>query len=133
MNAQLRIENHLDARAARAQILASLREVASPDSDLSATELIVSELVGNAFKYGTGWVSLALEWEGERPVLHVCNGGSAFDLPAGLPEEPAAESGRGLFLVQSISLGLKIERVHDVNHVWAVLPVRLAKRSASRR
>jgi anti-sigma regulatory factor (Ser/Thr protein kinase) len=125
--AGVRVENHAEARAVRRQIVALLRAHAAPGSDLAATELIVSELVGNGLKYGTGWVALTLEWEDERAVLHVCDGGNAFEVPAGLPAEPSSESGRGLFLVQAISHGLDIQRIDDGNRVRVVLPVRRGK------
>ena len=127
LNVNLRIESPVQARAARAEIGASLRARAAADSDFAAAELIVSELVGNALKHGSGDVSLLLHWEEEWAILHVVSEGDPFDLPAGLPEEPSSESGRGLFLVAQISLGLQIEREGDANRVRVVLPVRNAK------
>lgn len=122
-DAEHRIETHADARDARSRIIAYLRAHSLPESDLTATELIVSELVGNALKHGTGWAALRLEWIRERAVLHVRNAGKAFALPARLPEEPSSESGRGLFLVASIAAGLRIEHHDSTNHVRVVLPI----------
>jgi anti-sigma regulatory factor (Ser/Thr protein kinase) len=127
LSVKLRIESHDDASAARAQVGAHLRERAAADSDFAAAELIVSELVGNALKHGDGEVSLALHWEDEWAILHVVSAGAPFDLPAGLPDEPSSESGRGLYLVAQISLGLQIEREAEANRVRAVLPVRNRK------
>ena len=128
---ELRIETHADARDARTRILAYLRAQSSPESDFTATELIVSELVGNALKHGTGWAALRLEWKGERAVLHVRNAGEAFEVPALLPKEPASENGRGLFLVASIAAGLRIDRRDATNHVRVVLPIYRVKPTSS--
>jgi anti-sigma regulatory factor (Ser/Thr protein kinase) len=127
-----RIETHADARDARARIVAYLRSQSLPESDFTATELIVSELVGNALKHGTGWAALRLEWNGERAVLHVRNAGEAFEVPARLPKEPASESGRGLFLVASIAAGLRIDHRDATNHVRVVLPIYRANPASSR-
>jgi anti-sigma regulatory factor (Ser/Thr protein kinase) len=127
LDSEFTIDTHADARAARTRIAAYLREQASSDSDLAATELIVSEIVGNALKHGAGGASLRLEWCDDRAILHVRNSGQAFEAPLGLPEEPSAETGRGLFLVRAISLGLRIERDCDMNHVHVILPVRRGK------
>lgn len=124
-NVELRIDGHDDARKARAQVVDFLCEHAAPASDLLATELIISELVGNALRHGSGCTTLEFEWnEEDFAVLHVCSRGEAFELPATLPVEPAAESGRGLFLVQAIALDLRIERRHGINRVRVVLPAR---------
>jgi anti-sigma regulatory factor (Ser/Thr protein kinase) len=128
LSVKLRIESHDDASAARAHVGAHLRERASADSDFLAAELIVSELVGNALKHGAdGGASLTLHWEDDWAVLHVVSAGAPFDLPAGLPDEPSSEGGRGLYLVAQIALGLQIVREADANRVRAVLPVRNRK------
>lgn len=129
LSGELPIATHADARAARARIVESVRANASADSDLVATELIVSELVGNALRHGTGRASLSLEWAGVRAILHVRNDGAPFAVPESLPLEPSSESGRGLFLVQTISEELQVECADGGNHVRVVLPVRRAEAS----
>jgi anti-sigma regulatory factor (Ser/Thr protein kinase) len=132
LNSELLIENHTDARAARARIVEYLRAQGAPESDFTAAELIVSELVGNALKHGTGWAAIRLEWNGERAVLHVRNAGDAFEVPTRLPKEPSSEGGRGLFLVASIAHGLRVEHRDAANHVQVVLPVCRTKPASSR-
>jgi serine phosphatase RsbU (regulator of sigma subunit)/anti-sigma regulatory factor (Ser/Thr protein kinase) len=80
-------------------------------ADLTACEVIFSELVGNVLRYAPGRLSLGLSTDARGLWLHVMDDGPGFE---GLPTLPAdlwSESGRGLFLVAALAEELHIARL----------------------
>jgi hypothetical protein len=58
-----------------------------------------------------------VDWCGKDPVVHVIDRGPAFDARTNLPDA-YSETGRGLFLIQSSSADVFVERIEDFgNHV----------------
>jgi serine phosphatase RsbU (regulator of sigma subunit)/anti-sigma regulatory factor (Ser/Thr protein kinase) len=112
------------ARRLKRALLWQLGEVASNESDLSAVELIVSELVGNVARHAPGHAEVTLVYNDGTAVLHVSDTGAPFQPRNGAPEV-YAEGGRGLFLVRSFSRDMKVERIENGNRVSVVLPVSL--------
>lgn len=64
-------------------------------------QLLVSELVTNAVRYGDGALSLTVERVGGRVRVSVGDGNP--DFPRATSAEPTADRGRGLLLVESLA------------------------------
>ena len=88
--------------ALRREVMAYLRRHAEPDSDFAAAEVVVAELLNNAFEHAPGPAWVRASWARERPRLEVHDLGPGFTLDTELPQ-PQAERGRGLFLVNAIA------------------------------
>ena len=88
--------------ALRREIMAYLRRHGDPESDFAGAEIVVAELLNNAFEHAPGPAWVRTSWSRERPRLEVHDLGPGFDLRRELPE-PGAERGSGLFLVHAIA------------------------------
>jgi anti-sigma regulatory factor (Ser/Thr protein kinase) len=107
----------------RHRIIDDLRSNAARGADLGAAELILTELLGNAFRHGGGSARVALDWSEDGAVLSVWDDGPPFDANPGLPTDPTSTSGRGLFIVRALARELSVERTDGGNRVRAVLPI----------
>jgi len=117
-------EDAMAAHGARSSFVEHLRARAG-EGDLASAELIFGELIGNVVRYAPGPIDVGLEWNEDRPVLHVLDRGPSFDLAATLPEDVLSENGRGLFIVAALGEGLRAEALPGRgNHVRVGLPVR---------
>ena len=93
-----------------------LEHLAIDTDDIADLLLVASELCANAVHHGRGTTnSLVLRaWaEGNDIVLQAEDDGSGFDPPQRYEDElpdPEAVAGRGLFLIQSLSDGVRVER-----------------------
>ena len=116
-----------DARRAenvREHFLNFLHTFAADRSDFSAAELIFGELIANVVRYAPGRVAIRVEWHNESPVLHVQDHGAGFEPKFTLPEDPLAETGRGLFLVQALGKQVNVASTQGRGTtVSVVLPV----------
>lgn len=95
----------------RRQIMAYLARTAAPGADLTGTEVVVGELLGNTVAHtpGPAWVNL--EWDGEHPRLRISDAGAGpADLTAALPADPLSDSGRGLYLVSRLAREVAFSR-----------------------
>ncbi len=114
------------ASTLRRAISAYLSRHASPGSDVGLAELAVSELITNAMLHtaSAAWVSLI--WSGAQPVLTIYDLGPHFDLEdQGLPTDPLAVGGRGLFIASQVVDDLAVgHRRNGGNVVTSTLPVR---------
>ena len=118
-------------RRLRHHIIRTLGRMATPDSDLAATEIVVAELMTNALAHTAGRAWVSLRWDGLHPLLSVADMGPGFTefgekvaatrtgssrlsvdatrtLVPRLPDDPLAESGRGLFLVAHFALDVAV-------------------------
>ena len=111
----------------RHQIMHNLARIASADADLDATEIVVAELLTNALAHTTERAWVSLRWDGMHPLLSVADLGPGFTASAvagnlglidahrtvipRLPDDPLAESGRGLFLVAHFALDVGVALV----------------------
>ncbi len=110
--------------ALRREVVAYLRRHAQPDSDLAGAEVVVAELLSNAFEHAPGPAWVCIVWEGEQPRIEVHDLGPGFELDPRLPE-PDHERGRGLFIVNAIAHDLaRASKRAGGSHVSATLPVR---------
>ena len=98
---------------------------ADPDSDLDAAELAVAELLGNVTRHAPGPAWVTATWSGEAAMLVIRDLGPGFSLDSVARPDVWSESGRGLFLVATVTAELKTaERSAGGSRVSAVLPVR---------
>jgi anti-sigma regulatory factor (Ser/Thr protein kinase)/predicted ArsR family transcriptional regulator len=88
--------------ALRREIMAYLERHAEPGSDFAGAEIVVAELLANAFRHAPGPAWVCASWTRERPRLEVHDLGPGFAFDPRLPQ-PAVEGGRGLFLVNAIA------------------------------
>lgn len=116
-----------EAQPARREFSEALRTRGASAEDVDTAELVFGELVGNAARYAPGQVAVSVDWSGAAPVLHVLDRGPGFRHIAILPDV-YSESGRGLFLVSSLTQDFHVtRRPSGGSHARAVL--RLQHRS----
>ena len=110
--------------ALRREVMAYLRRHAEPDSDFAAAEIVVAELLNNAFEHAPGPAWVRALWVRERPRLEVHDLGPGFTLNPDLPQ-PAMERGRGLFLVNAIADDVAVAaKPQRGSKMMVTLPVR---------
>jgi anti-sigma regulatory factor (Ser/Thr protein kinase) len=71
------------------------------ESDVATTELLTSELVTNAVKYGEPPVSLLIELR--RGLVHVSVSDTNPELPRLREPEPTGDGGRGMWLLDTLA------------------------------
>ncbi|MEB8343416.1 ATP-binding protein [Streptomyces endophyticus] len=104
--------------AARDTSAALLRRWALPDPTVEEARLIVSELVTNAIKHGSGAVKLRVQYGSHQVRIEVTDGSRA---PARRRRAGTNDvSGRGLFLVACLSQ--RWGTTHDGRTTYAVVP-----------
>jgi len=113
-----------EAGIARKAFSAYLRRFAAQSSDLPAAELIFTELLSNALRFGYSTVEVAWNDDGNAALV-IVDRGNQFIVTDALPEDPASERGRGLFLVQRLARKLTYSREGVGNRALAILPVDL--------
>ncbi|MEA2721707.1 MAG: hypothetical protein QOJ39_3571 [Candidatus Eremiobacteraeota bacterium] len=97
------------AQAARVDFVARLADEGIGAEQRLAYEIVFGEIVGNAARYTPGPLDLALRRDGRKLMLAVLDRGPGFDWDAVLPSNAWAESGRGLFLIDTLARGVRIE------------------------
>ena len=121
------------AYEARGDLIAYLETRATADSDIDAAALVFGELVGNVVRHAPGPIAIELHWHEGTAVLRVRDQGPGFEWSgcSHLPE-PMAESGRGLFIVETIASSLAIRRLPECGTEAIVrLPVSLKTSAGS--
>jgi PAS domain S-box-containing protein len=97
------------ARDSRVALMGFMELHAAAGADLFTTELILGELLANTVEHAPGLVEVLVDWTDEQPTIRVRDTGPRFNVPRhGLPENPYAEDGRGLFLVSTLAEDLRI-------------------------
>lgn len=100
-----------------------VREVASSDREAVDAELVVSELITNAWQHGYGGEPIILRAEIREDALHIEVCGHAQGIPAIQPStDPTATTGRGLLLIEELVQAWGYERSGDLVCVWADVP-----------
>lgn len=84
-------------------------------------ELLTSELVGNAIRYGEAPFSVIVEYAGD--TVRVAVGDGAPALPRRLQADPGATGGRGIQIVHDVAARWGVTRTADGKRVWFELPV----------
>ena len=110
-------------RELRHEIVAFLERHARAPVDRRAVEIIVSELLTNAWRHAQGPLWVNIEWSQAHPVLRVADLGPGFELNIQLPA-PGSKGGRGLFIVDQLGDHLEVARREAGGSVVSVtLPV----------
>jgi anti-sigma regulatory factor (Ser/Thr protein kinase) len=111
-----------EARLAIRRLLAS-RDL--PGETVGVAELLVSELVTNAVKYGAPPVWLLLEL---RPgLVHASVSDTSTALPRRRPTTPMSEGGRGLLVLDALAGSWGAAAVDSGKYLWFDLPVPVAE------
>ncbi|MDQ2992959.1 MAG: ATP-binding protein [Candidatus Eremiobacteraeota bacterium] len=101
-----------------------LRERARPDSDFEGAELIYAELVGNVVRHAPGPIRIDLLWADDgRAALRVADGGAGFNPVSAISRDRLNETGRGLIIVASLAIRIRVDRHSEGSAVTAVLRV----------
>ncbi|OHV43086.1 anti-sigma regulatory factor [Parafrankia soli] len=92
-----------------------------PDDTQCTAELLVSELVTNAVKYGRPPVWLLVEL---RPgLVHASVSDTSTTLPQRREADPDAEGGRGLLVLDALAGSWGAVSVESGKYLWFDLPV----------
>jgi anti-sigma regulatory factor (Ser/Thr protein kinase) len=94
--------------ASRRAFLAALMDHGAASEDVGLAEIVFGELVSNAVRYAPGPIEVIVDWSGPDPVLHVLDSGPGFHHIAIAPPDPLSESGRGLFIVSSLTHDFRV-------------------------
>lgn len=100
-----------------------VREAASNQIEAVDAELVVTELITNAWKHGTGTgpITLTVEIRDDSLRLEVC--GEAPGEPVRAPTTTDSEpDGRGMLMIEGLTDRWGYERTGNVVCVWAELP-----------
>ena len=93
-----------------------VREVLTDRIEVADAELIVTELITNAWRYGRGPITLRAELLEDGIRIEVCSESS--DEPA-IQTDASPAGGRGLLLIEELSRDWGYERAGDHLCVWA--------------
>jgi len=92
-------------------------------TELYACELIFAELIGNCVRHAPGPLSIALDTTNGL-TLHFIDEGPRFDFAPHLPCDLWSETGRGLYLIQSLARSVSVSQPPGCgSHISVVLPV----------
>lgn len=112
------------ATDARWSFVNQLRRAGVDQRDVDIAEIVFGELVANVVRHAPGPIDIALEWQGDRAILHVTDRGGGFSRTKHQHEDPLRESGRGLWLVERFGGTIEVERLQGFGtHVRVVLPL----------
>ncbi len=113
------------ARRVKRALLWHLGEIAGNLADLSQSEIIISELLGNVARHTPGPAEVTLEWKEGRAILRVYDRGPRFapSAPTADAIDVLSESGRGIFLLRAMSREFSVEWLGSGNCVSVVLPI----------
>ncbi|MBV8244666.1 MAG: SpoIIE family protein phosphatase, partial [Candidatus Eremiobacteraeota bacterium] len=111
-------ENARAAQDARGEFVRYVEAHAKDASEVLSAEVIFGELVSNVVRHAPGPIDIELDWSESRPILHVIDRGPSFAHRRDLPLDPLSESGRGLFIIRTLSQNFEVERIAGFgNHV----------------
>jgi PAS domain S-box-containing protein len=97
------------ARAAREAFVARLVAAGVDDDARLAAEVVFGEVIGNVARYTPGRVDLRLRRDERGFVLAALDRGPGFVWNAAPPRDEFAESGRGLFLIETLARAVSAE------------------------
>ena len=96
------------AQAARDAFVARLQRVGAVAEETNAAEIVFGELVGNAARYTPGAVDVGLSCGVGNAILDFLDRGPGFTWHGRLPADPLSETGRGLFLITTLSRTVEV-------------------------
>ena len=97
------------AQHAREAFLALLRAADVAEEKAQACEIVFGEVVGNVARYTPGLVDITLTPRADGFSLAALDRGPGFSWDGSPPADAFAESGRGLFLIETLSRAVRIE------------------------
>jgi PAS domain S-box-containing protein len=116
------------AQSARREFSEALRARGAAPEDVFTAEVVFGELVGNVMRYALGPVEVSVDLSSFAPVLHVLDRGPGFRHIALLPPDLYSESGRGLFLVSTLTDDFHVsKRLNGGSHARAVVALGRAR------
>ncbi|MGD0474791.1 MAG: SpoIIE family protein phosphatase [Candidatus Velthaea sp.] len=121
------------AETVRGSVVLALERQGFGPVDRANAELVLGELIGNVVRHAlpAGEVDVIVDRAGSNCVLHVLDRGPGFHHAGGLPSDPYAEDGRGLFLIAALALDFSVSgRSGGGSHARAVLSRRVGAGSA---
>ena len=111
----------------RRALVSWLENLGSPRPVIDDATLVVTELVANAIRHADPLSNdtVLVRWQqvGSELVLSVTDGGGGGATPRRVDAAPEAESGRGLAIVEALSLDWQIEHPHGLTLVSVRLPL----------
>jgi PAS domain S-box-containing protein len=117
-------EDRFAAREIHKAFVASLVSAGANEAQLADAEVVFAELLGNVVRHARGPCDIVLDSTGTLPVLSVLDRGRGFTHTAYLPADAFAESGRGLFIVRTLTAEFNAtRRPGGGSHARAVLSI----------
>jgi len=116
--------------AIRSALASLLRAIGAPETEVFAAEIVIGELLTNTHRYTTGAVRVTLDLDAHNASLVVRDRGTGPILPATLPDEHS-ESGRGLYIVQTLAKTLKTTQRDGWTEIRADLRIHRAARKSA--
>lgn len=110
---------------ARSALRTWLRDAGVESDYAYDARLVVSELVGNAIRHAQPLPdeTLVVSWEMDRHGIHIAvTDGGGTDLPHRVNAEPTATSGRGMSIIESLSLRWWMDKGRTRTTVHALVP-----------
>ena len=102
----------------------ALKARATESSDLAGAELIFGELISNVVRHAPGAVCVRLSWNRHKAMLSVHDEHAPFTPKFKLPDDPFAESGRGLYIAKALATSIAVTHINgDGTKVSVGLPV----------
>lgn len=98
-----------------------VRELSSTEIETVDAELVVTELITNAWKHGHGEITLQVEVAEEFLRIEVCSAAEGEPVPSDV-EDAVEASGRGLMMIEGLAERWGFDRRGDVVCVWADVP-----------
>jgi len=93
-----------------------LRELLSNDTEALDAELVVTELITNAWRHGSGPITLRVELREDCVFLEVCS--ESQDSPR-IDKDPSDSGGRGLLMIEGLTRMWGFEHRGGLLCVWA--------------
>jgi PAS domain S-box-containing protein len=97
------------AQAAREDFVRRLEAAGIALETCEASEIVFGEIVGNVARYTPGLVDMRLSFSGTTATLAALDRGPGFSWSPAPPADAFAESGRGLFLIETLSRAVRVE------------------------
>ncbi len=97
------------AQSAREEFVRRLESAGVPLEKSEAAEIVFGEIVGNVARYTPGLVDIRLHSAGTTMTLAALDRGPGFSWNGVPPADAFAESGRGLFLIETLSRAVRVE------------------------
>lgn len=111
-----------DARAAvdaRSHFVEFLQGIKSDGDFIDTAELVFGELLSNVVRHAPGPVEISIDLNDDSMVLHVIDSGPPLAVgERRLPEDILSERGRGLFIVEQLTVNVRVEHIVNCgNHI----------------